>query len=154
MRITFLGTGTSMGLPMIGCRCRVCTSADQHNRRLRTSALLEVGGKVVLIDAGPDLRQQALSVGLAHVDAVLVTHSHTDHIAGIDDLRPLTMVSNAAIPIVSVGYSTDDPTIFLISAFLVQMVTSSALGATGFALLIYGLLQRARTIRQPAATTV
>ncbi|KAB8139891.1 MBL fold metallo-hydrolase [Chloroflexia bacterium SDU3-3] len=101
MRITFLGTGTSMGLPMIGCCCRVCTSADPHNRRLRTSALLEVGGKVVLIDAGPDLRQQALSVGLAHVDAVLVTHSHTDHIAGIDDLRPLTMVSNAAIPIYS-----------------------------------------------------
>ena len=88
-----------MGVPVIGCRCEVCTSADPHNKRLRTSALLEVGGLNLLFDAGPDLRQQALAVGLAHVDAVLLTHAHVDHIAGLDDLRPLNFAQKAAIPL-------------------------------------------------------
>jgi phosphoribosyl 1,2-cyclic phosphate phosphodiesterase len=99
MRLTFLGTGTSMGVPVIGCRCAVCSSADPHNKRLRTSALLEVGGLNLLFDAGPDLRQQALAVGLARLDAVLLTHAHADHVAGLDDLRPLNFAQRAAIPL-------------------------------------------------------
>src|SRR5262245_55584224 len=99
MRLTFLGTGTSMGVPVIGCRCEVCTSPNPRNKRLRTSALLEVGGLNLLFDAGPDLRQQALAAGLARVDAVLLTHAHVDHIAGLDDLRPLNFAQKAAIPL-------------------------------------------------------
>lgn len=99
MQLTLLGTGTSMGVPVIGCRCAVCTSPDQRNKRLRTSALLRAGGRNLLIDAGPDLRQQALAAGIDHVDAVLLTHAHADHIAGIDDLRPLNFVQQASIPI-------------------------------------------------------
>jgi len=99
MRLTFLGTGTSMGVPMIGCTCHVCTSPDPHNKRLRTSALLEVAGKCVLFDAGPDLREQALRAGLTRLDAVLLTHAHADHIAGLDDLRPLNFAQQAAIPL-------------------------------------------------------
>ncbi len=90
MHLRFLGTGTSMGVPIIGCDCAVCTSSDPRNRRMRTSALLRTDDRTILIDAGPDFRLQALSVGLRHIDAVLLTHAHFDHIAGIDDLRPLT----------------------------------------------------------------
>src|ERR1700712_5282013 len=99
MRLTFLGTGTSMGVPVIGCHCAVCLSPDSHNKRLRTSALLEVAGLNLLIDAGPDLRQQALAVGLTRVDAVLLTHAHADHISGLDDLRPLNFAQGSSIPI-------------------------------------------------------
>jgi phosphoribosyl 1,2-cyclic phosphate phosphodiesterase len=99
MRLTFLGTGTSMGVPVIGCRCAVCASPDLHNKRLRTSALLEAGGLNLLFDAGPDLRQQALAVGLARLDAVLLTHHHADHVTGLDDLRPLNFAQRAAIPL-------------------------------------------------------
>ncbi len=88
-----------MGIPMIGCECAVCRSTDPHNRRLRTSALVEVDGLQILIDAGPDLRQQALNSGLRRVDAVLLTHAHADHIAGIDDLRPFNFLQRATIPI-------------------------------------------------------
>jgi phosphoribosyl 1,2-cyclic phosphate phosphodiesterase len=91
MRLTILGTGTSMGVPVIGCGCVVCTSTDPRNRRLRTSALLEHQGTTVLIDAGPDMRHQVLAHRVDHLDAVLLTHSHADHIGGIDDLRPFTM---------------------------------------------------------------
>jgi phosphoribosyl 1,2-cyclic phosphate phosphodiesterase len=99
MRLTFLGTGTSMGVPVIGCQCMVCRSPDPHNKRLRTSALLEVAGMNVLFDAGPDLRQQALEIGLRRVDAVLLTHAHADHISGLDDLRPLNFAQRSAIPL-------------------------------------------------------
>ena len=99
MRLTFLGTGTSMGVPVIGCQCVVCQSPDPHNKRLRTSALLQVAGMNLLFDAGPDLRQQALAVGLARVDAVLLTHAHADHISGLDDLRPLNFAQRSAIPL-------------------------------------------------------
>jgi phosphoribosyl 1,2-cyclic phosphate phosphodiesterase len=78
-----------MGVPVIGCSCPVCTSGDARNRRTRTSALLREAGQTILIDAGPDFRAQALDAGLRHIDAVILTHSHFDHIAGIDDLRPL-----------------------------------------------------------------
>ncbi len=94
--LTFLGTGTSMGVPTLGCDCRVCTSSDLHDRRLRPSILLRwhEGGseRVVVIDTGPDFREQALRAGLKRVDAVLYTHSHADHILGMDDLRPLSFV--------------------------------------------------------------
>ena len=99
MQLRFLGTGTSMGVPVIGCHCHVCTSPDQRNRRLRTSALLCVGGQQILIDAGPDFRQQMLTAQATQIDAVLLTHAHADHIAGLDDLRPLTMAKRAAMPI-------------------------------------------------------
>ncbi|PDV97007.1 MBL fold metallo-hydrolase [Candidatus Chloroploca asiatica] len=98
MWLRFLGTGTSMGVPVIGCKCAVCTSSDPRNRRLRTAALLSTGTETILIDAGPDFREQALIADLCQLDAVLITHSHFDHTAGIDDLRPLCW-SGRAIPL-------------------------------------------------------
>jgi phosphoribosyl 1,2-cyclic phosphate phosphodiesterase len=93
--LTFLGTGTSMGVPTLGCGCAVCTSADPRDRRLRPSVAVrwnETGGqeRVVVIDTGPDFREQALRCGIRRVDAVFYTHSHADHILGLDDLRPLS----------------------------------------------------------------
>ncbi|HEY6490081.1 MAG: MBL fold metallo-hydrolase [Terracidiphilus sp.] len=92
--VTFLGTGTSMGVPTLGCSCAVCVSADPHDRRLRPSLLLrwqESGReRVIVIDTGPDFREQALRAGLSRVDAVFYTHGHADHILGLDDLRPLS----------------------------------------------------------------
>ena len=98
-RLIFLGTGTSMGVPTLGCRCAVCTSTDPHDRRLRPAALVRWnepnGGpeRVVVIDTGPDFREQALRAGLTRVDAVLYTHCHADHILGLDDLRPLSFTA-------------------------------------------------------------
>jgi len=88
MRVTFLGTGTSTGVPVVGCRCRVCTSADPLNQRLRQSVLLETNGKYALIDTTPDLRMQLLRNPIPRLDFVLFTHSHSDHIMGLDDIRP------------------------------------------------------------------
>lgn len=88
MKLTFLGTGTSTGVPQLRCRCKVCTSDDIRDRRLRTSALIEVEGKNILIDCGPDFREQMLRQGSPSIDAVLLTHEHYDHTGGIDDLRP------------------------------------------------------------------
>ncbi len=99
LRLTILGSGTSMGVPVIGCACAVCTSDDSRNRRLRTSALIEANGVTILIDAGPDLRVQMLRHGVTRLDAVLLTHAHADHIGGIDDLRPFTMRSDSSLPI-------------------------------------------------------
>lgn len=87
MKIRFLGTGTSTGIPQIGCKCRVCTSSDPRDRRLRTSALFNVSGKNILIDCGPDFRQQILEAGADRLDAVILTHKHYDHIAALDELR-------------------------------------------------------------------
>ena len=97
--LTFLGSGTSMGVPVLGCGCGVCTSSDPRDRRTRPSVRLEYGGKVVLIDTGPDFHAQALREGVAHVDAVLYTHGHADHILGFDDLRPLSFAHPLAMPI-------------------------------------------------------
>jgi phosphoribosyl 1,2-cyclic phosphate phosphodiesterase len=89
-RLTVLGSGTSMGVPTVGCRCEVCRSTDPLDRRLRPSILLEYEGRTVLIDSSPDFREQALRAGVRRIDAVLYTHGHADHIFGLDDLRPLT----------------------------------------------------------------
>ena len=108
MRITFLGTGTSQGVPVIGCGCAVCTSADAHDKRLRVSVLVETGGKRILIDAGPDLRQQMLRAGVRELDAVLLTHEHMDHIAGMDDLRAFSFGHEPPKPVPIYG---DEPTL-------------------------------------------
>ena len=84
---TFLGTGTSQGVPVIGCRCEVCTSTDRRDNRLRTSAMVEIGGIRIVIDAGPDFRQQMLREGVAELNAILFTHHHKDHTGGLDDVR-------------------------------------------------------------------
>ena len=88
--LTVLGSGTSMGVPTVGCACAVCHSSDPHDRRTRPSVLLEYAGKFVLIDTTPDFREQAIRENIRRIDAVLYTHTHADHILGIDDLRPLT----------------------------------------------------------------
>lgn len=89
MKLLFLGSGTSTGVPQIGCKCATCTSSDPHDRRLRASALLELdNGKNILIDCGPDFREQILRAGAPPLEALLITHSHYDHVGGIDDLRP------------------------------------------------------------------
>ena len=89
MKFTLLGTGTSTGVPSIGCECETCTSDDPRDKRLRVSVLVEHGGRTILIDTSSDFRQQALRAGLRRLDAVLVTHCHADHIFGLDDIRPL-----------------------------------------------------------------
>ena len=88
MRLTFLGTGTSNGVPVIGCDCEVCRSQDPRDQRLRTSALIETETTRVLIDCGPDFRQQILRQPFRKIDGLLITHIHYDHVAGIDDVRP------------------------------------------------------------------
>jgi phosphoribosyl 1,2-cyclic phosphate phosphodiesterase len=98
-RVTFLGTGTSHGVPMIGCRCATCTSADPHDTRLRPSIYLAVeSGPSILVDTGTDLRQQALAHNLTRVDAILFTHSHADHVMGLDEVRRFNMLQGGAIP--------------------------------------------------------
>jgi phosphoribosyl 1,2-cyclic phosphate phosphodiesterase len=97
--ILVLGSGTSVGVPMIGCRCKVCTSSDPRDKRLRPSVLLRLGGKRVLIDTSPDFRYQALRYGIDRLDAVLYTHSHADHILGLDDVRPFNFMHKRDIPI-------------------------------------------------------
>ena len=92
MKLTFLGTGTSQGVPVIGCRCAVCTSADRRDRRLRTSAMVETRGVRLVIDAGPDFRYQMLRTGVRHVDGILLTHEHKDQIGGLDDVRAFNFV--------------------------------------------------------------
>jgi len=99
MRITFLGSGTSQGVPVIGCKCSVCMSHDKKDKRLRTSALIEVCNKKILIDAGPDFRQQLLREGVSTLDAILLTHEHKDHIGGLDDVRALNYISGKPVEI-------------------------------------------------------
>lgn len=88
MKLTFLGTGTSTGIPQIGCHCPVCASIDPRDRRLRSSVIVESGATRLLIDCGPDFRQQILRLDSPSLDALLITHIHFDHVGGIDDLRP------------------------------------------------------------------
>jgi len=102
MRVTFLGTGTSVGVPSVGCECATCLSDDPRDKRLRTSVLIDHQGRNLLIDASTDFRQQALRIGLKHLAAILFTHSHADHCFGLDDTRPI-MFRDGAIPV----YATD-----------------------------------------------
>ncbi|MBP1541551.1 MAG: MBL fold metallo-hydrolase [Prevotella sp.] len=88
MKLTFLGTGTSCGVPTIGCQCYTCTSPDIHDKRLRCSALIETGQTRILIDCGPDFRQQIMPQPFRRIDGILVTHAHYDHVGGMDDIRP------------------------------------------------------------------
>ncbi|MBR4843242.1 MAG: MBL fold metallo-hydrolase [Bacteroidaceae bacterium] len=88
MKLTFLGTGTSIGVPEMCCHCQTCLSSDPHDKRLRTSAWIETDSASVVIDCGPDFRQQTLRAGVERIDAVLLTHEHYDHVGGLDDLRP------------------------------------------------------------------
>lgn len=99
MKVTFLGTGTSQGVPVIGCECEVCRSMDYRDKRLRTSVHLEVNGKSFVIDTGPDFRQQMLREGIQRVDGVMLTHGHKDHIAGLDDVRAYNFKQNQDMPI-------------------------------------------------------
>ena len=92
MKFTFLGTGTSQGVPVIGCDCEVCQSTDPKDRRLRTSLLVEQADAALVVDAGPDFRQQLLRSGATNVLAILMTHEHNDHIIGMDDVRPLNFM--------------------------------------------------------------
>ena len=98
MRVTLLGTGTSHGVPMIGCDCAVCTSSDPRDRRTRTSAVVEYDGRNILIDTTPELRIQALACNLRRVDAILYTHAHADHIVGLDDVRRFNAIQQQIIP--------------------------------------------------------
>jgi phosphoribosyl 1,2-cyclic phosphate phosphodiesterase len=97
--LTVLGSGTSMGVPTIGCDCAVCHSSDPHDRRTRPSILVEYAGKTILIDTTPDFREQAIREQIRSLDAVLYTHAHADHILGIDDLRPLSFHRPSKIPL-------------------------------------------------------
>ncbi|MBR4854098.1 MAG: MBL fold metallo-hydrolase [Alistipes sp.] len=106
MKLTFLGTGTSQGVPVIGCQCEVCQSEDWHDKRLRTSAMVECEDCRIVIDAGPDFRQQMLRTGVRHIDAILLTHEHKDHTGGLDDVRAFNFVDYpAAIHVVDI-YAT------------------------------------------------
>ncbi len=105
MRVTFLGTGTSQGVPVIGCRCEVCRSEDKRDKRLRTSAMVECGATNIVIDAGPDFRFQMLRMGVRHIDAILLTHFHKDHTGGLDDVRAFNFVDYPTIRPVDI-YST------------------------------------------------
>ena len=98
-KIEFLGTGTSQGVPMIGCGCDVCRSDDFHDKRLRTSAYIEYEGLRLVIDAGPDFRQQMLRSGIKELDAVLLTHMHKDHTGGLDDVRAFNYFTGKGFPI-------------------------------------------------------
>lgn len=113
MRITFLGTGTSTGVPAIGCDCPVCTSDDPRDKRFRSSVLLSFSGRNVLIDTTPDLRSQVLSNNIRRLDAILFTHSHADHIFGLDDIRRFCLLQEGAVPcFASPGCATDIRRVF------------------------------------------
>lgn len=101
VKITFLGTGTSQGVPVIACECSTCTSEDPHDKRLRTSLLFQNEGVTLLFDAGPDFRQQMLREKVSRLDAIILTHEHKDHIAGLDDVRAFNYKSQSAIDIYS-----------------------------------------------------
>ncbi|MBI3220933.1 MAG: MBL fold metallo-hydrolase [Bacteroidetes bacterium] len=99
MKVTLLGTGTSQGVPVIGCSCEVCQSMDYRDKRLRVSVHIELDGKSFVIDTGPDFRQQMLRENISQLDAVLLTHSHKDHIAGLDDIRAFNFLQLRDMPV-------------------------------------------------------
>ena len=99
MTITFLGTGTSQGVPVIACDCEVCTSTNPQDNRLRTSILVEGDDKTVVIDSGPDFRYQMLRAGVKHLDAIVFTHEHKDHVAGMDDIRAFNYKQSSPVDV-------------------------------------------------------
>jgi phosphoribosyl 1,2-cyclic phosphate phosphodiesterase len=111
--LTVLGSGTSMGVPTIGCTCAVCTSSDPRDRRSRPSVLVQYGGRSVLIDTTPDFREQAIKANIRELDAVLYTHAHADHILGLDDLRPISFRHASKLPL----YASDQTAAAIISVF-------------------------------------
>src|SRR5580700_10507012 len=104
IHITVLGSGTSAGVPTVGCGCDVCMSTDPHDNRLRPSILIRYGGRTVIVDTTPDFRAQALRARIERIDAILYTHSHADHILGLDDVRPFNYRQRQSIPI----YATEE----------------------------------------------
>jgi phosphoribosyl 1,2-cyclic phosphate phosphodiesterase len=99
LKVKFLGTGTSQGVPVIGCACEVCTSLDYRDKRLRSSVHIDVDGASLIIDTGPDFRQQMLREHISHIDAILFTHAHRDHTAGLDDIRSFNFLQKSAMPV-------------------------------------------------------
>lgn len=99
MEITFLGTGTSQGVPLIACQCKVCKSTNSKDKRLRSSIQIDIDGKVLVFDSGPDFRQQMLRNNTLQLDALIFTHEHKDHIAGMDDIRAFNYINNKAIDV-------------------------------------------------------
>lgn len=108
MRVVILGSGTSAGVPTLGCTCTVCSSPDHHNKRMRASAYIEVDGRRLLIDCGPDFRTQALAFGVTDLDAVILTHTHADHVNGLDDLRAYNMIHKHAVEVHASPESLED----------------------------------------------
>jgi phosphoribosyl 1,2-cyclic phosphate phosphodiesterase len=104
LKVTFLGTGTSQGVPVIGCTCEVCCSLDYRDKRLRSSVHIEINGQSLVVDTGPDFRQQMLREHVSRLDAVLLTHAHRDHTAGIDDVRAYNFLQSMNMPV----YGTPD----------------------------------------------
>lgn len=122
MKLTFLGTGTSIGVPVIACNCPVCKSPNPHDKRFRTSAMVSIGQQNIVIDCGPDFRFQMLKQQVEDIDAVIFTHEHRDHIAGLDDVRAFNYVLNKNIPIygthcVMEALKTEFPYIFTETRF-------------------------------------
>ncbi|MCQ2158495.1 MAG: MBL fold metallo-hydrolase [Bacteroidales bacterium] len=107
MKLTFLGTGTSQGVPMIGCDCPVCRSADPRDKRLRASVFVEYNGLSIVVDAGPDFRYQMLREGIRHIDAILLTHNHKDHMGGLDDIRAFNLKEAKPVNIYCEQYVLD-----------------------------------------------
>jgi phosphoribosyl 1,2-cyclic phosphate phosphodiesterase len=130
LRVTLMGTGTSTGIPVIGCACRVCRSEDPRDKRMRCSCYVEVDGLHLVFDVGPDFRTQALRHGLTRVDAVLLTHHHFDHVVGLDDLRPFLFDNAAAIPC----YAREDTAGVLRAMFTYIFVDRSYPGAANLRL--------------------
>lgn len=135
MKITFLGTGTSTGVPQIGCNCSVCQSTDERDNRLRASVLIEQDDKRILIDCGPDFRQQMLRHKPDHLDAILITHGHYDHVGGIDDVRPYGRVQIFAEEIVTEQIRSSMPYCFNDNLYPgVPLITLNKIGTDPFAI--------------------
>ena len=108
MKTTILGTGTSQGIPVIGCHCRVCKSSDPRDKRLRTSLLIQSGTTSLVVDTGPDFRQQMLRLQVDDLDGALMTHEHNDHVAGLDDIRPFNFINQKDFPMYGLARVLDD----------------------------------------------
>jgi phosphoribosyl 1,2-cyclic phosphate phosphodiesterase len=145
LKVTFLGTGTSQGIPVIGCGCEVCQSTDPKNKRLRVSILVETDDRTVVIDSGPDFRYQMLRAGVKDLDAILFTHEHKDHVAGLDDIRPFNYLLHKVIDVYATervqetlkrefAYIFNDTKYFGLPQITLHTLTNQpvALGATTF----------------------